>query len=101
VTDLPWAGLPVKLVLVVRRFRCGFIAYSGRSFAERFPSFVKPQGRLSTRLQNVLEHVALNVGGEPGKRLLEVLGIFVSGDKLLSLAYDAKYLWRLPTALSA
>jgi len=96
VTDLPWAGLPVKLVLVVRRFRCGSIACSRRIFAERFPSFVEPYGRLSTRLQSVLKHVALNMGGEPGKRLLKVLGIFVSGDKLLSLAYDAK----LPASVS-
>lgn len=90
VTDLPWAGLPVKLVLVVRRFRCGSLACSRRIFAECFPSFVEPYARLSTRLQNVLKHVALNVGGEPGKRLLKVVGVFVSGDKLLSLARDAK-----------
>lgn len=48
------------------------------------------------RLQDVLRYVALNVGGEPGKRLLKVFGVSTSGDKLLSLAYDAK----LPTAVS-
>jgi hypothetical protein len=57
---------------------------------------VEPYARLSTRLQSVFKHVALNVGGEPGKRLLKVSGIFISGDKLLSLAYDAK----LPAAVS-
>ena len=90
VTDLPRAGLPVKLVLAVRRFRCGSIACSRQIFAERFPSFVEPYARLSVRLQNVLKHVALTVGGEPGKRLLWVLGISASGDKLFGLAYDAE-----------
>ncbi len=94
VTDLPWAGIPLKLLLVVRRFRCSAVNCPRRIFAERFPSLVDPYARLSSRLQGVLERVALSLGGEPGKRLLELLGVFVSGDKLLSLAYGAE----LPTA---
>ena len=93
VSDLPWAGIPLKLLLVVRRFRCSAVNCPRRIFAERFPSLVDPYARLSSRLQGVLERVALNLGGEPGKRLLALLGIFVSGDKLLSLAYGAE----LPT----
>lgn len=69
---------------------------SRRIFAERFPSFVEPYARLSVRLQSVLRYVALNVGGEPGKRLLRAFGISTNGDKLLSLAYGVE----LPAAPS-
>ncbi len=93
ISDLPWAGIPLKLLLVVRRFRCSFRNCPRRIFAERFPSLVDPCARLSSRLRDVLSRVALDVGGEPGRRLLEVFGIATSGDTLLNLAYGAE----LPT----
>ena len=93
VADLPCAGIPLKLLLVVRRFRCSAVNCPRRIFAERFPNLVEPYARFSSRFQDALKRVALDMGGEPGRRLLKVFGIATSGDKLLSLAYDAE----LPT----
>ena len=90
VADLAWAGLPTKLLLVVQRFRCTSMNCQRRIFAERFPSLVEPYARLSRRLQDALSRIAVDVGGEAGRRLLKVFGIATSGDKLLSLAYDAE-----------
>lgn len=57
---------------------------------------MEPYARLSMRLHNVFRRVALNVGGEPGKRLPRAFGISTSGDKLVSLVHEAEP----PTAAS-
>lgn len=96
ISDLPWAGVAINLLLVVRRFRCSSLNCPRRIFAERFPSLVEPYARLSSRLRDVLSRVALDIGGEAGRRLLKVFGIATSGDKLLSLTYETE----LPSAAS-
>src|SRR6476620_5025050 len=48
--DLPWADIPVRLQLHVRKFFCSNPACSRRIFTERFPSLVAPSARRTARM---------------------------------------------------
>ncbi len=82
--DLPWAGCAVTLVLHVRKFFCTHPTCMRRIFVERLPQVVAPSARRTTRLQRVIQAVALALGGEGGARLLTVLGIRLSSATLLN-----------------
>lgn len=90
VQDLPWSTLPVTLHLIVRRFRCRVARCSQRVFAERFPALAEPFSRCTSALRAVLWRIALSVGGEPGKRVLQGCHIATSGDRLLTVLRDGQ-----------
>jgi transposase len=83
VRDLPWAELPVRLRLHVRRFFCDAPACPRRIFAERLPGVVARYARRTDRLAAWLTRVAFALGGEPGARLLGHQRLPLSGDTLL------------------
>lgn len=82
--DLPWCGSAVQLWLWTRRLFCRNQQCGRRIFTERLPTVVEPYGRRTLRLGAWLTHVAFALGGDPGARLLHVLGIRLSGDTLLA-----------------
>ena len=85
IADLPWGGQAVRLHLRVRKFYCRQPACTRRVFTERLPHIVAPYGRRTARLESVLRILAFALGGEPGARIVERLGITASSATLLRL----------------
>src|SRR5436190_17545020 len=84
VADLPLAGRPVRLVVVARRFRCGADLCGRRIFTERFDDGVlAPWARRSGRLDYVIHHLGLALGGRPAASFARRLMLPVSNDTLL------------------
>jgi transposase len=89
ITDLPWQGVPVRLDLHARRFRCDAPTCPQRVFAARFPGLVAPGARRGVRLTTLYLSIGLALGGEAGGRLVADLGLCVSPDTLLRLTTAA------------
>lgn len=82
--DLPMSGRPVRLTVVARRFRCEAVVCGRRIFAERFDADVlSPWARRTTRLDHIVHHLALALGGRPAASLARRLMLPVSNDTLL------------------
>ncbi len=81
--DLPWQGVPVTVRLSVRRFFCDKRICKRAIFAERLPGLTAHYSRRTERLESWFTHVSLALGGEAGSRLLQDLGVVVSGEPLL------------------
>lgn len=86
-TDVPYFGLTVTVHLTVRRFHCAAQRCARRTFTEQLPEITAPYARITTRLKQQLELVAVMVGAEPGSRLLRRFFIHVSPNRLLRLLY--------------
>jgi transposase len=82
-SDLPWEGIPVRILLRVRRFFCGVEACGQHIFTEQLPKTVQRYGRRSCRLSAALDQITLALGGSAGCRLARQLGILASGSTLL------------------
>jgi transposase len=83
VTDLPMAGRPVRLVVVARRFHCGAVLCSRRIFTERFDGGVlAPWARRTARLDYVIHHLGLALGGRPAASFAQRLMLPVSNELL-------------------
>ncbi len=84
VSDLPSAGRAVHLRLVTRRFRCDAAACRQRIFSERFGDDIVPQrARRTGRMECIVHHLGLALGGRPGASFAQRLMIPVSNDTLL------------------
>jgi transposase len=81
--DLPWNGIPVRVRLTIRRFRCRNDTCDRRIFTERLPGIVAPYARRTARCAEALELIGFIVGGEAGARLLLRLGMRGSPDTVL------------------
>lgn len=83
IADLPWEGIPVRIELRVRRFFCTTDNCSQRIFTDRLPNTVGRHTRRTCRLSQVLDRIALTLGGSAGARLAQQLGIQADGSTLL------------------
>lgn len=82
--DLPLGGRVVRLTLQARRFVCVQAECPQRIFAERFDDrIVSPWARRTARLEQLVLHLGLALGGRPGARFAERLMTPVSNDTLL------------------
>src|SRR5215213_7272777 len=82
--DLPMAGRPVRLTLQSRQFRCDAVGCSRRIFTERFdPEVLAPWARRTSRLDELVHHLAIALGGRPASRLARRLMLPGSKDTLL------------------
>lgn len=82
--DLPLAGQQVRLVVVARRFRCDTVLCDRRIFTERFDDgALAPWARRTTRLDFVVHHLGLALGGRPAASFARRLMMPVSSDTLL------------------
>ncbi|TAU38039.1 transposase family protein [Rhizobium leguminosarum] len=73
--DLPLVGKPVRLVIDARRFHCDAVLCGRRIFTERFDGDVlAPSSRRTARLDHIVHHLGLALGGRPAatsaKRLM-------------------------------
>src|SRR6266850_541684 len=82
--DLPAHGRRVRINLEVRRFRCGGSSCRRKIFAERLDDEIaRPFARRTSRLQSIIHHLGLALGGRPGQSLARRLLLPVSKDTLL------------------
>jgi len=82
--DLPIAGRAVRLIAMARRFRCAAASCGRRIFAERFAEGVlAPWARRTARLDHIVHHLGLALGGRPGASFARRLLLPVSNDTLL------------------
>jgi transposase len=82
--DLPMSGRIVQFVVLARRFRCDAELCVRRIFAERFGADVLgPWARRTVRLDHIVHHLALALGGRPAAGFARRLMIPVSNDTLL------------------
>ncbi len=81
--DLPCAGQPIRLLLVVRKFFCRNPTCPRKVFAERLPELIQPASRLTTRFREVLQTIGFALNGEGGARLACRLGMPISATTLL------------------
>lgn len=83
VADLPLGGHAVQLRLATRRFRCDERGCRRRIFAERFGASVSERARRTDRMEGIVHHLGLALGGRPGAVFAERLMLPVSNDTLL------------------
>ncbi len=84
VADLPCVGRKVRLRIVARRFVCEAPLCPRRIFAERFgENILASRSRRTARLECVVHHIGLALGGRPGAGFAKRLMLPVSNDTLL------------------
>ena len=82
--DLPLSGRVVQLVVIARRFRCGAVLCGRQIFTERFPEGVLGSwSRRTARLDGIVHHLGLALGGRPAAGFAKRLMLPVSNDTLL------------------
>lgn len=83
-SDLPCAGRRVELRLMARRFVCEAPFCRRKIFAERFEhGVVAERSRRSSRLECIVHHLGLALGGRPAASFARRLMLPVSNDTLL------------------
>ena len=73
--DLPWATLPVRLSLQVRRFFCDTPSCPRQTFTERVPTVARPYAHTTTRASQAQCDTGLVLGGAAGARQLARQGL--------------------------
>ncbi len=82
--DLPLGGRRVELRVMVRRFQCDAVLCPRRIFAERFAErALAPLARRTERLDHIVHHLGLALGGRPAAAFAARLMAPVSNDTLL------------------
>ncbi|HEX7562430.1 MAG TPA: ISL3 family transposase [Bradyrhizobium sp.] len=83
-SDLPSQGRRVRVTVCARRFRCVVTDCPQRIFAERLEAtVVGPFARRTARLEGIVHHLGLALGGRPGQSFARRLLLPVSNDTLL------------------
>src|SRR3984957_12016506 len=84
VLDLPCSGRSVRLRVVIRRYRCDTQHCRRRIFAERFDRTVLlVRSRRTSRLDCIVHHLGLALGGRPAASFAKRLMLPVSNDTVL------------------
>jgi transposase len=81
--DLSWQGRKVQIRLRTRRFRCHNEACLAEIFSEQIRGVAVRYARETSRLAQVIRSVGYAMGGLPGARLLETIGVKTSDDTVL------------------
>ena len=84
VSDLPCSGRSVRLRVVIRRYRCDTQHCRRRIFAERFDKTVLlVRSRRTSRLDCIVHHLGLALGGRPAASFAKRLMLPISNDTVL------------------
>ncbi len=82
--DLPVAGRQAVIEVGIRRFRCAVSDCPTRIFAERLgPDLAGPYARRTARLESIVHHLGLALGGRPAERLSRRLVVPARRDTML------------------
>lgn len=83
-SDLPSQGKQVRIKIQARRFRCVLADCGQRIFTERLDAAIsRPFARRTSRLEGLVHHLGLALGGRPGQSFARRLLLPVSKDTLL------------------
>lgn len=83
-SDLPCQGQKVRITVSARRFRCQATDCRRKIFAERLDTAApRPFARRTARLEGLVHHLGLALGGRPGQSFARRLMLPVSNDTLL------------------
>ena len=83
-SDLPSQGRSVQIRVHARRFRCLSTDCRRKIFAERLQATItRPFARRTSRLEGIVHHLGLALGGRPGQSFARRLLLPVSNDTLL------------------
>lgn len=83
--DLPVQGVSVRVVVHVRRWRCGNHGCARHSFAEQIEKSAVSRARRTRRVSELALWIGHAAGGRAAERLLRRLGIPHSDDTILRL----------------
>jgi transposase len=84
VSDLPCSGREIRLRVLTRRFVCEVEHCRRRIFAERFGENILPvRSRRTARMDHIIHHLGLSLGGRPAASFAKRLMLPVSNDTLL------------------
>nr|WP_256385220.1 transposase family protein [Cohaesibacter sp. ES.047] len=82
--DLPLGRRRAELIIEARRFWCDAVLFGRRIFCERFDDGVLAHyGQRTQRVETILHHLGLALGGRPASAFFERLIMPVSNDTLL------------------
>ena len=81
--DLPVQGLVVTLKLRVSRWRCLSTECERQTFVDQLPAIARPHARRTSREADIVQLLGHAVGGLPGERLMNRLGMPVSDDTIV------------------
>ncbi len=87
--DLPCSGVPVQLIVQVRRFVCEQTRCPRRIFAERLEGLAAAHAQRTRRVNKLLGALALALAAEAATRLIGSLGLCCSADTFLRRARSA------------
>ena len=83
-SDLPCQGRRVRITVSARRFWCRATDCRRKIFVERLdPAVSRPFARRTARLEGLVHHLGLALGGRPGQNFARRLMLPVSNDTLL------------------
>jgi transposase len=83
--DLPVVEQPVRLRLLVRRFRCLTPSCARETFVEGLPELARHHAQRTVRLTEAVRGLGCEAGGEAGARIATRLRMPVSGDTVLRI----------------
>ena len=89
--DLPWAGIPVRVQLRVKKIHCDNPACHKKIFTERLGEELKPYARRTGRLNQHLNAIGFALGGNAGSRLASFIGVPISSSTLLRVVLNTEY----------
>ena len=87
ISDLPWAGIPVKVNLCVRKYYCRNEECKRKIFTERLGEKLRPYARRTARLTQHLNKIGCALGGNAGASLARFIGIPVSSSTVLRVLH--------------
>ena len=85
--DLPVVEQPVRLRLLVRRFRCLTPSCTRQTFVEGLPELARRHAQRTVRLTEAVRGLGCESGGEAGARMATRLRMPVSGDTVLRIVH--------------
>ena len=87
--ELPCAGRAVRLILTVKKFFCRAETCPQKIFTERFPAFLLPSSRLTSRLRTVVQAMTGAFNAQGGARLGTQLGFPLARTTFLTSLHRA------------
>ncbi len=81
--DMPSFGRPVRLAIIVRRFRCRVRECKRKTFSEQFEGLAERHVKRTVRLTAALQSLILRASSRTGGRLAQEMGIQTSPRTLL------------------
>lgn len=86
--DLPWAGIPVRVQVRIKKIHCDNPECHRKIFAERLGEELKPYARRTGRLNQHLNAIGFALGGNAGSKLASFIGMPISSSTLLRVVLN-------------